>query len=129
MRSHSVGPKLLPMAAWYSAAERNTAVICASPRSLSQACWLETEHHLAGHVARQVARQEHDDVGDLPGLGGAAERLAALEFREQLIGGHAVEECVHGDARGHRVDAHAVGSAASMATQRVKAMTPALAAA
>src|ERR1700691_5962924 len=104
MRSHSVGPKLLPMAAWYSAAERNTAVMCVFPPQLSGVL-TGHRHHLAGHVARQVAGQEHYDVGDLPGLGGAAERLAALEFREQLIGGHAVEEGMHGDARRHRVDA------------------------
>jgi acetyl-CoA C-acetyltransferase len=33
--------------------------------------------HLAGHVAGEVAGQEDHDVGDLPGLRGAAERLAA----------------------------------------------------
>jgi hypothetical protein len=33
-------------------------------------------HHLAGHVGGVVAGQEDDDVGDLPGLRRATERLA-----------------------------------------------------
>src|SRR5688572_28666235 len=31
-------------------------------------------HDLAGHVRRVVAGEEHDDVGDLPGLGRSTER-------------------------------------------------------
>src|SRR3954471_24411399 len=39
---------------------------------------------LTGHVRRVVAGEEHDDVGDLPGLGGAAERLLRRQLSEQL---------------------------------------------
>ena len=35
---------------------------------------------LAGQVRRVVAGQEHHHVGDLPRLGGPAERLALLEL-------------------------------------------------
>ena len=52
-----------------------------------QGCWLLTRDDLAGHVRREVGREEHDHVGDLPRLGGAAERLAGRELGEQLLGG------------------------------------------
>ena len=41
-----------------------------------QGCWELTRDDLAGHVAAVVAGEEDDHVGDLPRLGGAAERLA-----------------------------------------------------
>ena len=41
----------------------------------------------AGHVRREVGREEHDHVRDLPRLGGAAERLLGGELGEQLLGG------------------------------------------
>ena len=40
---------------------------------------------LAGHVRGVVAGQEDDHVGDLPRLGGAAERLAAGQLGQQLV--------------------------------------------
>jgi hypothetical protein len=61
--------------------------------------------HLAGHVAGVVAGQEDHDVGDLPGLGGAAERLAAGQVGEQVRAGDLGQEGVQGQARGHGVDA------------------------
>src|SRR5262249_4064870 len=62
---------------------------------------------LAGHVRREVARQEHDHIGDFPGLGGAAERLAGLELGQELLGGHLGEERMHRERRRDRVHAHA----------------------
>src|SRR5947209_9867417 len=37
-------------------------------------------HDLTRHVRRVVAREEHDDIGDFPRLGRAAERLARHEL-------------------------------------------------
>ena len=59
-----------------------------------------------GHVRRVVAGEEHDHVGDLPGLGRSPERLARRELLEQLVGRHLGEERVHGDARRHGIHAH-----------------------
>src|SRR4051794_12173546 len=60
---------------------------------------------LTGHVRRVVAGEEDDHVGDLPRLGGAAERLPRRQLLEELVRGDLREERVHGDARRHRVDA------------------------
>jgi hypothetical protein len=81
--------------------------------------------HFAGHVAGVVAGQEDDDVGDLAWFGGAAEGLAAGQVGEQVLAGDLGQVRVQGQAGGDGVDADAVRGD----VQRVKAITPALAAA
>src|SRR3954471_15975684 len=43
---------------------------------------------LTGHVRRVVTGEEHDDVGDLPRLGGPAERLLRRQLGKQLVARH-----------------------------------------
>ena len=94
-----------------------------------QGCWLLTATALAGHVRRVVAGEEDDHVGHLPRLGGAAEGLAARSARR------AARRCVTLARNGciARLGATALTrtsyGAASIAAQRVRAITPALAAA
>src|ERR1700729_2206290 len=106
--SHSVGPKVRPMASRSSLAERNTAAVMSVLSVTLSGTLARHRNDLPGHVAGKVTRQEHDDVGDLPHLGGTSEGLAALKLAQELIARHPVEECMHRDARRHGIDAHAV---------------------
>src|SRR3984957_14092993 len=51
---------------------------------------------LAGQVRGVVAGEEDHDVGDLPRLGRAAERLPADQFRQEFLARHLGQEGVHG---------------------------------
>ena len=86
-------------------------------------------HDLAGHVGRQVAREEHDHVRDFPRLGRAPERLFGGELVEQLFRRHLARgaACIASD--GATALMRTLWCAASIAAQRVSAMTPAFAAA
>ena len=63
---------------------------------------------LAGQVGGVVAGQEDHDVGDLPGLGRAPERLPADQLGQHFLARHLGQERVHGQARRDRVDPDAV---------------------
>ena len=94
----------------------------------AQGCWLTDRDDLAGHVRREIAGEEHDDVRDFPRLGRAPERLAGLELGEQFLGRDLGEEgCIASD--GATALTRTLCAAASIAAQRVSAMTPAFAAA
>ena len=83
---------------------------------------------LATHVGRVVTGQEYDHVGDLPGLGAATEEFAPAKHGEVFVGDRAVEKGVFGEAGRDRVDPDAEGRCFG-GGERVRAMTPALAAA
>jgi len=84
--------------------------------------------HLSRHVAREIAREEHYRISDLPGLGGAAKGLAPAQIREQLgRGDRSRNACMA--MLGATALMRTPCAAASIAEQRVKAMTPAFAAA
>src|SRR5690606_893006 len=86
--SQSVVPRSAPARASRSAGFSTIVVIsgppgCAVCDVRTSGVLARDRHDLAGHVRGEVAREEHHDVRDLPGLGRTAERLPRLELLEE----------------------------------------------